>query len=136
MDLEDYDPQQGPSTSIDDDEPEFCDFIGDLELPKRDFNASYPVWGCDYTDLRGDALLDYILRNNRKICNILERGPTFVARSNSSGPDIIHRFLILLPVLNKWEDLGHESRKVHKFISVWLRCDFVDNGFILKIKYS
>ncbi|GFX77258.1 hypothetical protein TNCV_5063901 [Trichonephila clavipes] len=35
MDLENFKPQQGPSTSIDDDEPEFCDFIGDLEPKTR-----------------------------------------------------------------------------------------------------
>ncbi|GFT22816.1 reverse transcriptase domain-containing protein [Nephila pilipes] len=110
--------------------------ISNHSLLTGDFNARSPIWGYDFTDTRGDSLIDFALHHNLNFLNIPELGPIFVAYSGKGNPDISLISNSIIYLVDRWEVLDLESLSDHRFVSVHLRCDLNNSEFYLEIKYG
>lgn len=81
-----------------------------------DVNAHHTQWGSSDINLRGEELLEFILMNNLRICNI-GKTPTFVIKNREEVLDITLVSNNCNINVYKWKVLEEDSMSDHKWIT-------------------
>lgn len=81
-----------------------------------DFNAKSPQWGMNYTDRRGEVLIEWLAAHDLAIMNRGE-SPTFQVQGYSSILDLTIATQNLAKNVSKWEVNDRESLSDHNYIT-------------------
>ena len=104
---------------------DYADSIGVPLILGMDSNAHSNLWGSDETNKRGEALEDFILQNNLKLCNVGSI-PTFkTVRTKGTIIDLTMCSNKIANLVEDWKVVEEDNLSDHKRIE-----------FKLKIRYN